>query len=114
MGKTFLYSRLKRLLAVARAARRRGIPPAEALELSRSSSGPTRRDLLVGATLAGAGMALGCDRLRSLLPSGARRGTREVAIVGGGIAGLTCAWRLAQAGVAARIYEAQDRIGGRI
>jgi monoamine oxidase len=114
MGKTVLFSRLKRLLAVARAARRRGIPSAEALELSRPRTGPNRRELLVGATLAGAGMALGCDRIRSMLPAAARRKGREVAIVGGGIAGLTCAWRLAQAGVEARVYEAQDRIGGRI
>ncbi len=37
-----------------------------------------------------------------------------MAIVGGGIAGLTCAWRLTQAGVPVRIYEAQERIGGRM
>lgn len=114
MGKTALFSRLQRLFAVARIARRRGVPPSEAIEIARQAVGPTRRQLVAGATLAGAGLALGCDRLRSLLPAAARRGAREVAIVGGGIAGLTCAWRLTQAGVPVRIYEAQERIGGRM
>lgn len=113
MGKTALFSQLQRLFAIARAARRRGVPSREALEIVRRTSGPTRRELLVGATVAGTGLALGCDRMRSLLPGKLGKG-REVAIVGGGIAGLTCAWRLAQAGVAARIFEAQDRIGGRM
>ena len=102
MGKTALFSQLQRLFAIARAARRRGVPSREALEIVRRTSGPTRRELLVGATVAGAGLALGCDRMRSLLPGKLGKG-REVAIVGGGIAGLTCAWRLAQAGVAARM-----------
>jgi monoamine oxidase len=34
-------------------------------------------------------------------------------IVGGGLAGLTCAYRLKQAGVAAELHEASDRLGGR-
>ncbi len=114
MGKTALFSHLQRLFAVARIARRRGVPPAEAIEIAQHAAGPTRRELVAGATIVGAGLALGCDRVRSILPGKLSGGGREVAIVGGGIAGLTCAWRLAQAGVAARIYEAQDRIGGRI
>ena len=34
-------------------------------------------------------------------------------IVGGGLAGLTCAYRLKQAGYRADLYEASDRLGGR-
>ena len=43
-------------------------------------------------------------------------GSREnpVIIVGGGIAGLTCAGRLHQRGVAVRLLEASGRVGGRI
>ncbi|MBS0625676.1 MAG: FAD-dependent oxidoreductase [Verrucomicrobia bacterium] len=39
---------------------------------------------------------------------------QEVAIVGGGIAGLTAAYRLQQEGVDAHVYEAKGRVGGRI
>lgn len=38
----------------------------------------------------------------------------DVLIVGGGIAGLTAAWRLEQLGVAYRLVEARPRLGGRI
>lgn len=38
----------------------------------------------------------------------------RVAVVGGGIAGLTAAWELARAGVPVRLYEAADRLGGAI
>ncbi|WP_164102203.1 FAD-dependent oxidoreductase [Candidatus Laterigemmans baculatus] len=38
----------------------------------------------------------------------------EVVIVGGGLAGLACATRLAQAGIDFRLLEASDRVGGRV
>jgi len=34
-------------------------------------------------------------------------------VVGGGLAGLTCTYRLKQAGYAAQLYEGSDRLGGR-
>jgi monoamine oxidase len=37
----------------------------------------------------------------------------RVAIVGAGLAGLTCAYQLRQAGIAATVYEASGRAGGR-
>ncbi len=38
----------------------------------------------------------------------------RIAIVGGGIAGLNCALELADRGIAATVYEASNRVGGRI
>ncbi|MGF9814318.1 flavin monoamine oxidase family protein [Bacillus toyonensis] len=37
----------------------------------------------------------------------------RIVIVGAGLAGLTCAYRLKQAGYMAKIYEASERVGGR-
>lgn len=42
------------------------------------------------------------------------RSTARVAIVGAGLAGLAAGWRLARAGIAATIYEASARVGGRV
>ena len=48
------------------------------------------------------------------LASCARSGPGEVAIVGGGLAGLTALRTLTAAGVPARLYEGRRRIGGRV
>lgn len=37
-----------------------------------------------------------------------------VVVAGGGITGLTAAWELARAGIAVELYEASDRLGGKI
>ena len=37
----------------------------------------------------------------------------RIAVVGAGLAGLSCAHRLRQAGLSATVYEASDRVGGR-
>jgi monoamine oxidase len=72
----------------------------------------SRRAFLRGSAAAGAGAlavsALGWSRARS-----ARAGEANVVIVGAGLAGLSCAYRLARNGVACSLYEAQSRIGGR-
>lgn len=40
-------------------------------------------------------------------------GTR-VAVVGAGIAGLTAAYRLAQAGLQVTVFESESKVGGRV
>jgi monoamine oxidase len=68
----------------------------------------SRRDML---KLAGAtGLAAGLSTLGGR-PAGAA--SPRIAVVGAGLAGLTCAYRLKQAGYAATLYEASDRVGGR-
>jgi monoamine oxidase len=68
-----------------------------------------RRTFLGGALATGAAVAWG---LADGLPAAAATPPR-VAVVGGGLAGLTCAYQLKSAGISAQIYEASDRIGGR-
>ena len=69
----------------------------------------TRAKLLKQAGLAGLGVA-GLARLGAP----ARAATSPaVVIVGAGLAGLTCAYRLKQAGYRAQVHEASTRLGGR-
>src|SRR5215216_947178 len=68
----------------------------------------SRRDLL---KLAGAtGLAAGLSTVGAR-PAGAA--SPRIVVVGAGLAGLTCTYRLKQAGYAAKLYEASDRVGGR-
>jgi len=69
----------------------------------------TRRALLERA---GAG-ALAVSALGRLTPSARAAAAPRIVVVGAGLAGLTCAYRLKQAGYTAHVYEASDRLGGR-
>jgi monoamine oxidase len=104
---------LRTLFREYRAARAAGLPLAglreerAARREARAARGLTRRELLAGAA-AGA-VALGLPRRAR-----AAAGDPSVAIIGAGIAGLTCALELADRGIAATVYEASGRVGGRM
>jgi monoamine oxidase len=71
----------------------------------------TRRSFLKGAAATAAGATL-LGRLAA--PARAARGDGpRIAVIGAGLAGLTCAYRLQQAGLYADVYEASSRVGGR-
>lgn len=121
MARTPLFRYLRRTLALARVANATGRPTAEIVDLDRSGLRWNRRDLLATGAVAGAGLALGCGRFggekKGAAPSPAGPagpGGDEVVVVGAGIAGLTCGYRLMQAGVGVRLFEAQNRTGGRM
>src|SRR5215213_3992781 len=105
MARSPLARGLGEAASVASEAAAREISAGEALD---ERAKLRRRELLAGgAGLAAAAMLSG--RLsRAIAASGPR-----VAVVGGGLAGLTCAYRLKQAGHRATLYEASDRLGGR-
>ncbi len=101
MARTPLATRLQRAAAAAAAESREG---------DATTRGLTRRDLLRTAGATGAGLAL-ASALGRPVASGAT--APRIAIVGAGLAGLTCALDLRREGYRADIYEASDRIGGR-
>lgn len=70
--------------------------------------GQSRRALLKGLGALTAAAALPIPHAIAAPPR------RRVAIIGGGIAGLTALHHLVSAGIDARVYEARSRIGGRM
>ncbi len=72
----------------------------------------TRREAL-GRGAALAGLAASGGVLAACGSSGDEPDAPSVVVVGAGLAGLTCAYRLRQAGITARVFEAQQRVGGR-
>ncbi|MEG3176782.1 FAD-dependent oxidoreductase [Sphingomonas sp. RB3P16] len=89
------------------AARRANLTEAGIAPPVVGETGRTRRAVLLA--LGASGVAAALPR-----PAVAAPGGGPVAIVGGGIAGLTALWHLTQAGIDARLYEARTRLGGRI
>src|SRR3954452_22080512 len=69
---------------------------------------PTRRQLIAGG--AGATAAAATARFA---PAARAADSPRIVVVGAGLAGLTAAYRLKQAGYTAQVYEASDRTGGR-
>src|SRR5215831_18891908 len=108
MARTPLLSRLQQAASVAAEATARNRTTGEILA-ERAERRPGRRDVL---KLAGAaGLAAGAATLGARPAAGAV--TPRIAVVGAGLAGLTCAYRLKQAGYTASVYEASSRVGGR-
>lgn len=108
MSRTPLLRSIKQLLADYRAARhlKTDIDTVRHLRRHRRQA-LNRRDFLIGAsTLAAAGTMP--------LSAIARDTSTSIAIIGGGMAGLTCALTLADRGIASTVYEASHRVGGRM
>jgi monoamine oxidase len=71
---------------------------------------PSSRRQFIGQVFAATAGATLASPLFAAKSGGA---SRRVVVVGAGLAGLTCAYRLKQAGINATIYEANARLGGR-
>ena len=76
-----------------------------------SDTGISRRDLLTAAVAATASMALAKDG-QSM--DGTKNGMPRVAVVGGGFGGLACAYELSASGYWVDLFEARNRLGGRV
>lgn len=107
---------------------RRHVGPGRAISFDEAvhvAEGLSRRDFIRLGGIAGAGALLAaCDpggssdaapseRVASPGPGADGRDGPRVVVVGAGLAGMTAAYRLHQAGVRPLVYEARDRVGGR-
>jgi monoamine oxidase len=115
MAKSALMAMLRRAASIAQKSRETGIPADELLGMlgDRTPNFPISRRHLLHGGLAAAGAVAAATFTRE----GAfaqQRGRSPILVVGAGIAGLTAAYRLRQAGVRADIIEATNRVGGRI
>lgn len=106
-----LFGEVRRALRLAAAASRPGSPPVEELVEQAAAARLSRRDVLRAGVAAAAGGALlnqEAEAASNIILN------PRVVIVGGGIAGLNAAYRLRSRGIRAQIFEAADRVGGRM
>ncbi|CAN5403455.1 NAD(P)/FAD-dependent oxidoreductase [soil metagenome] len=116
LGKSPVGAQLREIVSLADAANQldeqRGTSDSSASIEEVLSRRAALRLAAVGAAVGLAGGALA--KVERFLEPGATPKDVRVAIVGGGIAGLSAAYHLKRAGIRAQVYEAQSRIGGRI
>ena len=105
MARTRLAAKLGEAASVASESVARSVSTDQVL--AERAEGLTRRDVLAG----GAGLAVAGALARVPLANAAT--APRIVVVGGGLAGLTSAYRLKQAGHVAQLHEASDRLGGR-
>jgi monoamine oxidase len=112
MPRTPIFALLRRSFRLAKTANKQHITAAEALERQAAAAYSRRAFLKQGGL---ATLALGVP---SLLISACKKDEvltpTTVAIIGGGIAGLNCAYELKKAGYNSTVYEAAKRTGGRM
>jgi monoamine oxidase len=98
MSRTPLFAAVRKALAVA--SHEQGIA------LPRTSALSRRRLLKLSAAAAGAATLSPAFKLRAYAKE---PGASSIAIVGGGVAGLTAAYRLQEAGATPVLFEASNR-----
>src|SRR5205814_7963884 len=109
MARLPLFQEIQRAMRIASWAERKQVRSSEALERMETARW-NRRQFLKTAVAAAAGASV------TPIFQAAAKGPQAPAavIIGAGTAGLTCAYRLQQNGIAARVFEASTRAGGRM
>ena len=108
MARTPLATQLAHAVSATAEAHETGRPIDEVLETRMITRRRFVRDAAAGAAVVAGATAFG----RFASPARAAASPRIV-VVGAGLAGLTCAYRLLQAGLNPQVYEASDHVGGR-
>ncbi|MBW4622541.1 MAG: FAD-dependent oxidoreductase [Cyanosarcina radialis HA8281-LM2] len=111
MARTLLFQKLVRALQQARRENLKA--EGKPLPLTKEQFKWTRRRFIRSAALAGGAAVTTTTLSRAQNPDRNHR-QPQIAIVGGGIAGLNAAYQLKKAGFAATVYEASSRLGGRM
>jgi monoamine oxidase len=111
VARTRLGQQLEEAASAAREAWQRDVDVDQVLE-ERAERRTTRRDLLRDAGALGVA-AIGVGAFGRFTSAARAAAPARIVVVGAGLAGLTAAYRLKQAGYSAAIHEASDRIGGR-
>ncbi|MEZ4268954.1 MAG: FAD-dependent oxidoreductase [Myxococcota bacterium] len=117
MARTAGFDRLLRAARTAAFCDHAGLPTDEGVEIAAAQAArqqASRREFLAGAGATAALVAGGGALLNrpawAAKPSSA---SADIAIIGGGLAGLACAYELRRKGVGSTVYEADTRVGGR-
>jgi monoamine oxidase len=126
-ARTELMRSLQKAFRIALASQQPGsLPVDELVARVEEKQSYDRRQFLshslkLGLLVGGGSLLSSCRKELDVLPTpdhfgdeGARKSSARIAIVGAGMAGLHCAYLLKKAGYQSRIYEASNRIGGRI
>ena len=106
MPRSPLANQLQDIASVVSEASRRDVPTEQVIA-ERASYSASRRDFLKLSTAALTAIAF------QPLTRGLAAAAPRIAVVGAGLAGLTAAYRLKQAGYPSTVFEASDRVGGR-
>ena len=107
MSRTSLFASLRHALQLALWCEKQQVATEEAIE--RVAAARLNRRQFLRATVGAAGTALGTVFSPQLVMGAT---PPRIIIVGAGTAGLTCAYRLQQAGVSAQVIDAGKRVGG--
>jgi monoamine oxidase len=111
-----IIRQLRRMATAYDAAAGRSNDPIEvvaAYEAERARTLISRRELLRRGAVLGAGTVAATSLVVARAPRAGAVRDASVVVVGAGLAGLSCTYRLHRHGISATLYEAQERLGGR-
>ncbi|MET3288642.1 UNVERIFIED_CONTAM: monoamine oxidase [Brevibacillus sp. OAP136] len=110
--RTLLGQKIRQAASVAREAHERNVPVEQVIQ-ERLEKSISRRDFLKGTAMVAAVTAVPSVFWNWGASLAKAESASKIVIVGAGLAGLTCAYRLKQKGILADVYEASKRVGGR-
>lgn len=113
--KSSLLASLQKAFRLAVYSNKKNTPSANEIEDILREKNTSRREFLVQTRLIiGASIVNTAFTTRIFTKKQTTKGTPRITILGGGVAGLNAAYTLKKKGITAQIYEASNRVGGRM